>query len=279
MYLYLPVDMCAWAISNKFISPFQLYVYLKGACSGKMKINNRDELESIAEDLGYKSYKSINNNLTKLKQNNWIGYSKKSGYYFIRGLDEIRKTLNLKYRSAARFNMKDILKFKAFIAAVVIGKLANQQKKKKREKRVTERNMRRSNQITRRSSQYFPVSNIALAKVLNISVSTAFLLKKSAFRADFIDLRKNLTPIAIQLNCLKHYKKVHEDIAHKIIVWKGKAYIQESDTVIPKIYFKRRKKIETYLCGSPTKFRYRKGGVDKGEERPLIDIGNSCILY
>jgi hypothetical protein len=250
MYLFIPVEMCSWAIRNKFIRPFQLYIHLKGSCSGKRKIS-KDDFKRIATDLSLKSYKSVENNLKLLLKRNWIGYSNNSGYYFIRGFDVIRKTHNLRFRSAARFDTDEILKFKAFIAGAVIGHLVNIQRRKRR---VTERKRSRSKQVIPPSSEYFPVSCLSVAKILNISISTAHRLKNFARKANYIDLKKNLTPIPVNIKYLKQYKKANEEFAHKIIVRKRKPYIQEIDTALPKIYFKRRKKIETSIGATPRFF-------------------------
>lgn len=243
MYLYIPVEMCALAIRNKFIRPFQLYVYLKSTCSGKTKIN-RVELKTIATTLGLKSVRTVKNNLKLLLKSNWIGHSKTSGYYFIRGFDKVSKTYDFKCRTAARFNTDEILKFKAFITGAVIGKLVNVQRSKGWK---TERKKSRSKQINRPFSSYFPVSNNAIANILKISVSTAFQLKKLASKADYIDVHKNLAPIPISLGHLNHFKKANEGIANKIIVRKGIPYIQQPDTVLPKIYFKKRGKKSKHI--------------------------------
>jgi Mn-dependent DtxR family transcriptional regulator len=242
MYLYLPVDLCSWAITNKFVPPFQLYVHLKGRCSGKMKIN-REELKTIAKELSLKSEKTVQNNLNKLIEKNWVGYNDESGIYFIRGLDLMRKEIVSKFRVAARFDTADILKFKAFIAGAFIGNLANWQRRKKR---ATERNFGRSKQIARQSSGYFPVSTVAMAKILNISVSTAFILRELAREAGYIYVKKNLKPIPVKARYIKHFKKANEDIANRVIKYRGQLHLRESDLIQAGIYFKSRKKIETY---------------------------------
>jgi len=46
-YLNIPVEMCFYALKNKIFRPFQVYIYLKILCSGKMQIG-KFELRKIA---------------------------------------------------------------------------------------------------------------------------------------------------------------------------------------------------------------------------------------
>ena len=81
--------MCQFCLKNKISKPFQLYIYLKVHCSGKMKITKND-IELIKSTLEYKSDRSVTNNLKRLLDYNFIGFNAATGYYFIRGFDKIR---------------------------------------------------------------------------------------------------------------------------------------------------------------------------------------------
>lgn len=56
MHMLIPVEMCRYAISNKFIRPLQLYVYLKTQHVGCFKLDVCF-LKKIADDIGLKSVK------------------------------------------------------------------------------------------------------------------------------------------------------------------------------------------------------------------------------
>ena len=118
-YLKIPVEMCFYALKNRIVRPFQLYIYLKIVCNGKMKISKKDK-KDIAYALGLKSDRSISNNLKILSDLGWISYSKKSGYYFIKGFEVIRMLLGLKRITSVEFSISEIKHFRAFLGATVI---------------------------------------------------------------------------------------------------------------------------------------------------------------
>src|SRR5678815_5097358 len=82
---FISFQLCHYSLSENLSNSFRLYCYLKGQCSGKMKIVS---MATISEDLKCHP-KSITNNLKKLQELNWIGYNPKSKYYFIRGFEFI----------------------------------------------------------------------------------------------------------------------------------------------------------------------------------------------
>jgi len=266
MYVFIPVEMCSWAFKNRFVRPFQVYIYLKAHCNGKMKINKVD-LYDIAQELELKSGRAIKNNIDLLLEKNWIGYNNNSGYYFIRSFDRIRADNGFKSRTAAEFNSDRILSFKGFIAGAVIGYMINIQRRKKR---VTERNRSRSSPITRPTSEYFPVASLALAKVLNVSISTAFKLKQLAAREGYILLRHNLKKINVPVSQKEALKRAFPEVANRVVVVNGRLAVQLPDTVLQCVRFKRRKKIKTYI-GRIAGSGATQVGVDKGRERPLIE--------
>ncbi len=245
-YILIPVEMCSFALSQKFIRPCQLYIYLKSKCSGKIILHKKD-LKLIAETLGLSSGRTIQNNLKILRQANWIGYNPKTNIYFIRSFDCVRTQHGFISRSCAEFDKREIKQFKAFLAGAIISNLVNSQR---RGKWITERQKGRSNQIIRQPSVYFPVANLALAKVLNVSISTAFEFKKLAHKAGYIKLEKNFKDTRVNPKFAKAYKRNYSEIAHKIKFHQGKLMIQGIDTVFPCVRFKRRKKIETYIKGN-----------------------------
>ena len=70
-YMIIPIEMCFYALTEKFVCPFQLYLYLKVHSSGKIKLDTQ-KFREIAIDLGFKSVKTMRNNLKALKDERWI---------------------------------------------------------------------------------------------------------------------------------------------------------------------------------------------------------------
>jgi hypothetical protein len=250
-YMIIPVELCFYTLRNKLIRPCQLYVYLKSVCRGQLRLQKED-INNISKILGLKSSRAIVNNLKILQINNWIGYCHKSKYYLVRGFKRIGSYYNFKSRSGAEFNSNDIRQFKAFLAGTTISYLANRQK---RAKWMSERKKGRSTPGIHTPSNFYPVANLALAKILNISSSTAFEFKKLAARHKYILLKKNFRSTGLSKVLKNRYKRNSPDIAHKVRIRKKEIVLQDIDTVCPIIRFKTRKKIETYIKGSKGKIK------------------------
>jgi hypothetical protein len=200
------------------------------------------ELTYIAETLDLKTKKAVKNNINLLLERNWIDFDKSTGYYYIRGFDKIRKLLGLKKRTGAEFNSKDIKKFKGFITGAVIGYLAISQRRKRR---AGDLNSGRSNAPARHNLQYYEVANTGIAKILKVSVSTAFEYKQLAKKEGYILVKKRLLSIGVPAKYIELYKNVNPDEANKIRTSNGDLLIQQIDLITPCISFRRRKKIET----------------------------------
>ena len=241
----IPVEVCEYVIRKKFYRPMQVYIFLKVNCSGKIKKKELD-YKIIAEALCLKSTRAVRNNLNILLKSNWMGYCKKSGYYYVRAFEKIRQMYGFYARTAAYFDGNEIHHMKAFIAAVKIAYLVNKQKRKKR---ATERVQGRSIHIARSSSQYYPLANEAMAKVLEISISTAYQLKLLASNAGYIHIKKTFEEINCGAGEANLFKRGLPELADKVITNTGKIRLQGIDMVMHFIKFSKRKKLETYKEG------------------------------
>ena len=241
-FVNIPIDLCEFTIRKRFYRPLQLFIYLKTICSGKIRSGDLD-LQEAGNAIGLSSVRAVKNNLNKLKQENWIGFNKKSNYYFIRGFDKIREQYGFKARGAVEF---EILSLKAFIAAAIIAKLINSQKRKRK---ATERVKGRSNHIACLSSIYFPVANKGLAKILSISISTAYELKLLAEAAGYISIKKTFIWTGIQKGEAPFFKRGLPELANKVKTETGEIRLQGIDQVSHRLRFDKRKKLETSLKG------------------------------
>jgi hypothetical protein len=125
---FIPVQLCQYALCENFTASFRLYCYLKGQCSGKMKVSKGD-IKTFAADLKCDP-KTILNHLKKLRDFNWIGYNTKSKYYFIRAFDVIMEMHGFTSRTGAEFKKSYLHDFKAFTAGAAIGYISNAIRKK-----------------------------------------------------------------------------------------------------------------------------------------------------
>lgn len=237
MYLLIPVEICNFAITNKCIKPLQLYIYLKSISSGKFRFTKQDQVK-CAKALGYKSVKSVANNLNLLLKRNWVGYNISSGIYFIRSFNRIKNSIQAKSNTCAEFNTKEIKQFKAFVAGASISYMVNQQKRRKWLSESKNRGSKPNSQIP----DYYPVANLALAQMWKLALSSAFELKKLAFKNGYISVKKNFTAINVSLEHKKQYQKSNPEIAHKVRVKNNKLFLQAPDQVMSKIRFKSSRK-------------------------------------
>lgn len=239
----IPVELCEWVLKNKFVKPFQLFILLKSLCDGKIQIP-KSQYPEIAGLLGRKSGKTVNNNLKKLLAANFIGYSAKSKYYFIRGLDQLRKQLKLNARTSAEFCISDILRLQEFCLAAVAGHLVKQQKRKQW---LSERKKWRSSQRSHSSSPlpYLQVTNTYLSKRLGISLQTAFSMKQKAHKAGFVEVIKHLQPLNVAQYDKWAFLKGNPELANRVRVKDKMLFLQMPDELVPKLRFKTRKKIKT----------------------------------
>lgn len=242
-YLLIPVEMCDYALRNKCVREVQLYVYLKSICDGRLLLA-KGEFKLVSEDLGLKSVKTIRRHLNALQGKNWIGYSKELECYYIRGFEAIRRMEGFDSRTGAEFDIREIKSIKAFICGAVIGYLVTSQKRKEW---LTERKNRRSQQVIHSSSKYYPVAGKALAKILNISISTAHEHKRLAHKAGYVTIKNNRRLVKVDVKYVDDYRRSYPDIAHKVRVINDKVFIQEPDKVRSNLRFKSRKKIESYI--------------------------------
>jgi hypothetical protein len=238
----IPAEMCSYVLSSKLVRPFQVFVYLKSKCSGKIKLNKED-LDNVASKLGLKSERTVKYCLKKLIDSRWIGFSPRSGFYFIKGYDQIRIQHKFYRRRGAEFSLDEIKDLKAFLIATTIGLLINAQK---RRRRAVEPSMARSKTPASLRSFPFEISNEALAKILGISVSTAFEWKNLAAKQGYIKIRKHYAEIDIDPRFSQEFKNKRGVPGHLLRYRSGKLCIQKSDTVVSHITFRRRAKITEF---------------------------------
>ena len=235
----VPVELCFYVIRNKMMPTFKVYILLKMTCSGITRLTPSYRTY-FAEFCGYRHVRLFNKHIERLKDLNWIGYNQDSGVYHIRGFDYLQIKFNLKSRTGFWFRIQDMVVFDAVIGAAVIGYLVKSQGKKQR----MDLKRGRSNQVLCKTPGFFPVSNIALGKILNISTSTASILKKRAEHEGYVTiLRKRI----IEPATYDSYNKLCQQYPPEILkgfIWKGKFYQRFPDFIKPHLKYGTRKKID-----------------------------------
>jgi hypothetical protein len=216
-------------------------MFLKVHSSGKLRITKK-QIQIIKSELEYKSDRSVLNNLKRLKEYNFIGYNVSTGYYFIRGFDKIRIIYGFTRRTAVYLYTSDLKRLKSFLVGALITNLIYKQEGRVK---AAERKQGRSNHTA--SSPPFQIANSVLAKILDISLSTASLYKRNAHDAGYITITKNFVSLPINYRAVHLFRKSNPEIRHKLIVIDKNVYRQEPDLVSTNMELKRRKKIDTYI--------------------------------
>lgn len=115
----VPIALCLYALKKKCVKALALYLELRVRGSGKIRITT--ELKHVlATELGYKSIKSIENQLAVLKQLNWVGYYPKSRYHTIRSTWKIMERAGLEGKRFVNLCNAEIPKLNEFIIGAIV---------------------------------------------------------------------------------------------------------------------------------------------------------------
>lgn len=220
-------------------SPFRLYVYLNLTTSGKLKLQ-RGLKNEMAKDLGFRTFKSINVNLDRLTELNWIGYDRKNKVIFLRSLEKILKKEGINSRSAVSVEIEDLEHFKAFLAGALIGWAVKYSKGKEWEL------ARKKGRAMQNSHSYYPSASNGLSRFYGISLSKAHRMKQWAKKAGYIELLPNYEVVENRSTCFNYYRRYHPE-GNKLRRYNGQIILQKPDLIFSAMRFKsrNRKKLKT----------------------------------
>jgi len=236
----VPVELCQFVLRQKMLPAFKIYLLLKMTTSGKCRLEKWDKI-MYSEFCGYTSFKSFDNNLKNLRSLNWLGYNERTCYYFIRSFASIQKQHQLlKSRTGFWFAIQDMQDFDGVIYGAFIGYLSKHQGKLQR----ADQKNGRSNQTLCKSPGFYPVANRALAKILNISVSTASMMKRRAEEEGAIEVIRKRIVTPATYSSFRILQTHYSDEILKPILWKSKFYQRFPDLVRANLKYGMRKKID-----------------------------------
>lgn len=235
----IPVDISAYVVKHHLYRPFQFYILLKSQCNGQMRISSSD-FDTYAHTLEMKCGKSLKLALKKLLKLNWVGYNPSSKTYFVRGFKKVRQLIGGYSRSATQFFTENLLELKAFVAASVMGYMVNCQKKKEYASGSIQGGLHH-NAYEFSDSDFYPVANTAVAKIVGVAPSTAFELKKLAAKEKFIFVRKSFKKTLYRKEHSAGYKSVFPELAGRLRAKGSFLVIQDVDKLYCSLKFKTRK--------------------------------------
>jgi len=204
-HLNVPVGLAINVLREKIQSPFGLYITLKAYSEGIINCTDLN-YQQIREILNYESIKSVKNNLDKLIGMNWSGYNPQTGFLFIRSFIDLRNKYEWEMTKTSIFFPEYDRDIDAFLYGTVIGYFSYRQKFFKRK---AGREKCRALQATYKG--FYPVSVGYIAKILNISNSTASLWRARAINSGYIERIMDFDHLDIEQAELTLYREFAED--------------------------------------------------------------------
>ena len=238
--------MCFWALKKNYEKPLRLFLYLKlfYPC-GKVKWDNDDKV--LASLTIGNTEKTITNNFKKLKEFNWIYYDEEYMFWRIKSFENIRKENGWKVSKAYCFRFKDLFQIHATLGGVLYTHLYKDWIKKYLKGRSNVRVKRRADKSSTFSSKKFAqISVISVNRFFGISICKAVKLKQLARDAGLIEVKKNYNKLPADWVPIFKKGLEYRDETPNIIFRKEEYYEQLIDKIYSEMYFKKRKKIETY---------------------------------
>ena len=239
--------MCIYVLQNNLENPFRFYLQLKLMyTSGQLKFT-KQEIEFLAFSLELTT-KTINSNIKKIEQLNWIRLNTKTKYYHLNSFDKLRTRKNWESRASVEIYFEDIYRIRAILGAALYGYLHKDfWRKVKREKSVQ---IKGSTYHFLSSSFNYkkhkaPISVNGIREIFNISKPKASRLKKLAFNAGLITVKKQYKKLELDKRGVNYHKKYYPEITKNVIYKNGHYYLQLIDLILPLFNIRKRKKLET----------------------------------
>lgn len=222
---WIPVDLCTYALQKKRSNELSLLITLKSISSGWIL---RDDIikRELNKDLGIHS-RTIINRLNRLDELKWIGID--GEVIYLRSFTRIRKIIGSKSRRCVEFYPGFIQNFKPYLIGGFIGNLTLIQAKKEGAG-LEGANRQTSNQ--RPAPNFFPVANMVISHILDVSLSTAHRYKHEAEEKNFIAIKKVLIlQKNISIKSLLELRKLGIEDVNRLIIKDRRVYERRPDLV------------------------------------------------
>jgi len=231
-----------------------VYVYLKYSCDGYFMLPKGSiSCHASALKLSIPTFKKQLKELIRLK---WIVINGKRKAYRVIGFVSLAKKLKFESYKAVEFEQKNFQSFKEFIIASV---LTYFMEFKRRNERKSEYSKRCSIMNLLSPSFSHTLPNKYLAKVLNISISTASEYKQLAADAGYVKIRKRFSKLPIPITIPRkgliaflQETRINPLTVRKI---KGSYFEQKPDLIESKLEIKTKTNLKKALSKQKN-FRY-----------------------
>ena len=234
-FIKVPVHFAEWCLVNKKTIELSLYIALKTRCDGQIRLNP-DLKRELAEQLGYKSSRSVENGLRKLLELNWIGYNERSGIYFIRGWKFVLSVNHIEGTTTAELDLrKDLANMKQWIFANAVGHYIARRKKSEFKKSNSKQkdNLHDDDTPAPLDSEENAPNKLGvrvLCKRYNVSQGTISNWKRQAKDHGYLNYTHNYHILNIPAMLIHEVRELFSDIAHKIVILGEWVAVQLTDT-------------------------------------------------
>lgn len=234
IYLNVPIALCEYVIINKLINPFRVFLYLK-TLGNKFQMNNSMVREAL-KTLKISSKKTLEANLYKLIEINWIGFNQNNNTFFVRGFETLLYNINAKRSISVEFHKSNFKQFRGFLGGAVFGYLSILQHWRqinKNKGRIKEPSMGGSAQLIAPPC-FYPVSISGVSVLLSISLSTSHTLKELACRSKHIVTLDNHIPLDVDPTHLMQYLRSTQKTIGKVRIDKKRNKVYEIGPLLVK---------------------------------------------
>lgn len=258
--LQIPVELTRFVYHNGLITPFAIYLYLKLFSDGKLH-QTSEVFGQMRNQLRLADNRTFKKHLGKLLELGWMGYSSKSGIYFIRSFDYLRIMLSLKKRRAATFVLQDLRHLQTYLVGVILSaKILGDKFYWELKNRGRWRTAMKKTDVASHSKtfsetpKYFGWSVKSIADYLGCKLTRASVLKNAAAKAGYIEQRHKFeyygTLPVVDFEARKNLNAMFPKLRgmFKIVprkingVTQYGVFLQLHDEIIPKVKFKTIKK-------------------------------------
>jgi len=245
---WIPVDLCAHALKERRTNSLLLLLCLKWEYHDRV-INKPDVRKRVAKTIGV-SERTLRTQIVNLKNFGWIGEDEQMIYF--RSFRSINVMIRAKTQRRVEFSKLFIEKhsFQSYLLSVLIGNLTLVQhtKRKKEQWKISQRLglevEHTGASMQNPSSGYFPVAISAISKILQISKSRIFELKKVAEEKAFISVFHSKFITQITKEQLQLLRKENVKGSEKLFVENGKVWKKGIDCIRCNLKFRNSRRFK-----------------------------------
>lgn len=216
----IPVTLIDYALKNKIVNQFKVYIYLKRICSGHFRMDG-DFVSIACLNLDLKDRRTFHKNLRWLVNSGWVTLNSKTGSYRVVSYDRLCYRLRIKGYTSAAFVDSYFKNFRPFLYAATI---TSQVRKRNRNLRQPVWKEGRTSTSMPACENLRKINTLPLrfmGKILSLNFSTISLYKKAASDIGYISYSHVYENTGISGKLIHAFRKNNPDEAGMYVVRNG----------------------------------------------------------